>query len=125
MSAAPKAVVLCNAHASLLDVASRHPAHVLAALALAALVPGCAHDPAAPVDVHAAATCDAAWMRNGFTDCELACADSTVALGAMGPRCAAKTTAGAPVDCPKTFVVGGVTGCCASDTPHLYFAECQ
>jgi len=92
-------------------------------LAVLALCCACGHDPP-PADPHGAATCDAPWTRNGFTQCELACADSSVALGASGPSCQGKTADGTSIDCSKTFVFDGITGCCASDTPRVLFAEC-
>ena len=89
----------------------------------------CTHHPPAPIDIHAQATCDTAWTNNGFTECETACADSSIALFASGPSCDARTTEGTAVSCSKTFDADAgdhsVTGCCASDTPRLLFAECQ
>ena len=76
-------------------------------------------------DPHEAATCDGPLQQNGFTECERACADSSVALVASGPSCQAVTVSGSMVDCSKTFEFSGVTGCCASNVPQLRFAECQ
>jgi len=76
-------------------------------------------------DPHAAATCDGPLQANGFTECELACADSSVSLVASGPSCQGITVSGSTVDCSKTFEFEGVTGCCASNAPQLRFAECQ
>ena len=83
----------------------------------------CASQPS--VDRHAAGTCDASWIANGFTICEAGCADSNKALLAQGPSCNGKTLAGVAVSCQRTFVFDGATGCCASDPPNLYFADCQ
>jgi hypothetical protein len=90
---------------------------------LALLLSACGGD-AAPIDPHAPAPCDQAWTANGFTDCEAACADSGPVLFAMGPACQAQTATG-PIACNKTFVFGGVTGCCSSSRPQLLFGECE
>lgn len=84
----------------------------------------CGGDDGGPIDVHALAACDAAWIRNGYTECEAACVNSTIALGAMGVACQAHTSRGA-VSCSKTFMFEGVTGCCASYTPQVLFGECD
>jgi hypothetical protein len=73
---------------------------------------------------HDAVACDSAWTANGFTDCEAGCADSAAALGATGPSCDGTLATGSAFACFKTFVYNGVTGCCASDKPHLYWADC-
>lgn len=75
-------------------------------------------------NVHALRTCDAAWTANGFSQCEAACVDAQVALGAAGAACDATTADGVAVSCSKTFTFDGVTGCCASDPPKVLFAEC-
>ena len=93
-------------------------AHAFALALLASAACG-AGDPQAP------GTCDAAWVKNGFTKCDAACADSGPALGAMGPSCDATTASGADVNCSKTFAYDGVTGCCAADPPRAAFAECK
>ncbi len=80
--------------------------------------------PDAPVDIHALVACDQAWNANGFTRCETACVDSTTALDAMGAACQGHTSTSV-VDCAKTFVFLGVTGCCASKSPQVLFAECD
>ena len=95
---------------------------VLVVLALAACGGGHSHPDAA--DPQSPGVCDAAWMRNGFTQCDLGCEDSMLALGASGPSCPGTTSVGNSVDCSKTFVFAGVTGCCASDPPRLLFARC-
>jgi hypothetical protein len=93
-----------------------------------ALTAAC-HDHASKADAspspQSPGVCDAVWQTNGFSQCDLGCADSRFALGASGPRCAATTSAGNPVDCSKTLVFSGVTGCCASDPPRLLFAVCN
>lgn len=78
----------------------------------------------APVDPHAITACDHIWMQNGYTDCENACVSSGPALQAMGAACVAHTSAG-QVNCSKTFVFQGLTGCCSSNKPQVLFGECQ
>src|SRR4051812_12370708 len=95
----------------------------LLVLALAA-AGGCSDGDDAPVDPHALGDCDTTWTKNGFTTCEAACKNSTVALTASGPACTAHDTAGA-IQCGKTFVFAGVTGCCASVQPQVLFGECE
>jgi hypothetical protein len=92
-------------------------------LALAACS-GHGGSPDAAPDPQGPGTCDAVWMQNGFSQCDLGCANSSIALAASGPQCQARTSVGNPVDCSKTFVIFGVTGCCASDPPRLLFATC-
>ncbi|MBS1123344.1 MAG: hypothetical protein H6Q90_5572 [Deltaproteobacteria bacterium] len=77
------------------------------------------------VDPHASLGCDQAWVNNGFNECEAACVDSAIALGAMGQACQATIFSGSTVSCSKTFAFQGVTGCCAADRPRILFAECQ
>ena len=77
-----------------------------------------------PIDPHAAGTCDARWTANGFTDCPAGCMDSAQVLGATGGACDATLDSGSGFHCVATFEVGSAVGCCASDKPHLYFAEC-
>ena len=51
--------------------------------------------------------------------------DATTALNARGAACQGHTSVGA-VDCSKTFVSQGVTGCCATKPPpQVLFAECD
>lgn len=90
------------------------------------LLAACGGDDAQPdpVDVHELMSCDSAWMRNGYTDCEWACVDSAVALHAQGTACEATTVVGG-VNCSKTFVFGGVTGCCISHEPQVIFGVCN
>ena len=78
-----------------------------------------------PKDPYAAADCDSHWNANGFTDCEAGCIDSAHVLGAMGPACQATLETGSGFSCIATFDFGSAVGCCVSDKPHLYFAECQ
>lgn len=78
-----------------------------------------------PKDPFAAGACDAHWSANGFTDCQEGCVDSSQVLGANGSGCAAQLATGDPFTCVATFELGSAVGCCASDKPHLYFAECQ
>jgi hypothetical protein len=94
---------------------------------LAIVVAACGHGHAQPdaADPHSAGACDSHWTQNGFSQCELACADSTVALGAGGPSCSALTASGTPIDCVKTFVFAGIRGCCAADKPSVLFADCR
>ena len=94
------------------------------ALFLALIVAGCGGDDGGPVDIHEIVACDDAWVRNGYTDCERACANSTVALTASGPACQGHTSVG-PVSCSKTFEFQGVAGCCASNPGKQLFAECD
>jgi hypothetical protein len=84
----------------------------------------CGGDDAVPIDPHALVGCDAAWTRNGYTTCETACVDSTIALNAKGAACVAHTAVG-QVNCSKTFVFDGTTGCCASVLPQVLFGECE
>ena len=77
-----------------------------------------------PRDPHEIIACDETWMRNGYTECERACASSTTALNASGPACEAHTAAGS-LSCSKTFVFDGVTGCCTSVSPKQLFGECD
>ena len=77
------------------------------------------------VDRHAPGTCDSVWTANGYDQCEAGCVDSSIALNATGPACTAKTAAGTSANCSATFAYDGFTGCCVSDTPRLYFADCQ
>ena len=84
----------------------------------------CGGDDGGPVDIHALKGCDDAWTRNGFTQCETACVNSTIALTAMGTACQAHDVAGA-VSCSKTFEFQGATGCCAASSPQVLFAECD
>lgn len=93
------------------------------AFVLAFILTACSGDDG-PVDIHAIVACDDAWVRNGYTDCENACVNSTVALTASGPACEAHTSVG-PVSCSKTFVFEGATGCCASNPPKQLFGECD
>jgi hypothetical protein len=69
-------------------------------------------------------SCDDGWTRNGFTTCDDGCFDSIRALTASGPACLAHSSVGR-VDCSKTFVADGITGCCASDLPYIRFAACD
>lgn len=78
----------------------------------------------APKDPYAAGTCDSHWQANGFTSCDEGCVSSTKVLGAMGAACAGMLANGSAFQCVATFEVAGTTGCCASDKPNLYFAEC-
>ncbi len=91
------------------------------ALVLALMLIACNDE---PTDPHAITACDDVWMRNGYTECEHACANSTTALNASGPACEAHTAAGS-LSCSKTFEFGGVTGCCASVPPKQLFGECD
>jgi hypothetical protein len=77
-----------------------------------------------PVDRHAPATSDQTWIANGFDQCETACVDAQMVLTASGPSCMAKITSGMQVSCTATFDFDGTTGCCVSQTPHVYFADC-
>lgn len=77
-----------------------------------------------PIDPHELGTCDDAWTRNGYTECEAACRNSSVALTASGPACTARTTAG-PLNCSKTFEFEGAIGCCASSAPQVLFGDCD
>lgn len=90
------------------------------ALVLSALA--CGAD--GPVDIHAVVACDQVWIANGFTRCEQACVNATIALGAMGTACQAQTASG-PIACSKTFDFQGVTGCCATNPPQVLFGECN
>jgi len=92
---------------------------IVVALALSASA--CGGD---AIDLHALGACDEVWNRNGYTECEAACENSTIALNAMGSACPAHSSAG-PFTCSKTFELQGVTGCCASRQPQLLFAECD
>jgi hypothetical protein len=94
-------------------------------VALGIVLAACGTDGGMTVDRHALGVCDSVWTANGFTACETGCMDSSVALLATGPSCQAKTATSSPVSCAKTFVFDGVTGCCASELPNLYFADCQ
>lgn len=94
------------------------------ALVLAFVLGACGGDDGEPVDIHAFADCDDAWMRNGYSDCENACVNSSVALLASGAACTAHTSNGA-VSCGKTFEFEGVTGCCVSSAPRVLFGECD
>ena len=85
---------------------------------------GCTSTAAPPKDPYAGATCDASWMANGFDQCEAGCADSAQVLGATGAGCTGALATGESFTCVATFEFAGVTGCCASDKPHLLFAEC-
>ena len=91
------------------------------------LLAACSTDkPPPPIDRHAPGTCDSIWVANGFDQCEAGCMDATLALNAMGATCMARTTAGMPVGCTATFVADdGATGCCVSQAPNVYFADCQ
>lgn len=91
-------------------------------LALVVTASACGGDD--PIDLHALGACDQVWIRNGYTECEAACENSTRALNAMGSACPAHTSAG-PYSCSKTFELQGVTGCCASRSPQILFAECD
>ncbi|MDX2094040.1 MAG: hypothetical protein SFX73_39785 [Kofleriaceae bacterium] len=88
---------------------------------LIAVLSGCSDD---PTDPHQLGACDDGWQRNGYTECEAACRNSTVALTASGPGCAARTTAG-QLTCSKTFEFEGAVGCCASVAPQVLFGECE
>lgn len=77
------------------------------------------------VDRHAPGTCDQVWINNGFDQCETGCVDSSIALNAMGPSCTAKTASGRAAACTATFELGGIIGCCVSESPHVYFADCD
>jgi hypothetical protein len=92
------------------------------AFALILVLSACSDD--GPGDIHAFADCDAAWVRNGWTECERACVSSTIALNAMGTACTARTSVGM-ASCSKTFVFEGVTGCCISNSPQMLFGECD
>jgi hypothetical protein len=94
-------------------------------LALGFLAACGADDVMMMVDRHAPGTCDSIWTANGFDQCETGCVDSAIALNATGASCDAKTVGGNAVFCQKTFVFAGVTGCCASQAPSLFFADCQ
>lgn len=94
------------------------------ALVLALILTACSGDDAVPIDIHAIVGCDDAWVRNGYTECETACANSTVALAASGAACTAHTSNGL-VSCSKTFVFEGTIGCCASHPPRELFAVCD
>jgi hypothetical protein len=37
----------------------------------------------------------------------------------------ARITSGMQVSCTATFDFDGAIGCCVSQTPHVYFADCQ
>jgi hypothetical protein len=93
------------------------------ALVLILMLSGCNGDDGS-TDIHAIVACDDAWVRNGYPDCERACASSTTALNASGPACEAHTSTGR-VSCSKTFVYEGATGCCASNPPKQLFGECD
>ena len=92
-------------------------------LVLVLMLSACSDD-GGSIGIHAITTCDDVWVRNGYTECEHACMSSTIALGASGPACEARTSMG-PVSCSKTFVFDGVTGCCASNPPKQLFGECN
>ena len=92
------------------------------ALVLAVMLIACSDD--GPHDPHEIIDCDATWVRNGYTECERACASSTIALNASGPACEAHTSAGS-LSCSKTFVFEGTTGCCTSVAPKQLFGECN
>jgi len=85
----------------------------------------CGSGTSPPVDVHAVEDCDSSWMANGYTQCEAACVDATIALGAMGSACEATTSDGTVVDCSHTLTFHDAIGCCASDAPRVLFAECN
>jgi len=93
-------------------------------LALVFLI-ACTSTPAAPKDPYAAGMCDSHWQANGFTDCEAGCSDSAQVLEAKGSACDAATEAGSAFSCIATWEFGSAVGCCVSDKPRLYFAECQ
>jgi hypothetical protein len=95
-----------------------------ALLALIFLAACGSDDPAGPVDAHALVACDNAWKINGYTECEAACVDSSIALHAQGVACEATTSQGS-VNCSKTFVFAGITGCCISHDPQILFGECN
>jgi len=78
----------------------------------------------APVDPHELRTCDQTWINNGYDRCEAACVASATALTAMGPACEASTSIGT-LNCSKTFVFSGVTGCCATSPGQVLFGECE
>lgn len=73
---------------------------------------------------HEPVGCDDAWERNGFTECEGACVNSSRALLASGPACSGRTSNG-PVSCQKTFEYQDIVGCCISSSPQVLFAECD
>ena len=77
-----------------------------------------------PKDPYAQGTCDASWKANGFTDCDEGCVSATKVLNAKGPACTAMLASGSAFQCVATFETGSATGCCVSDKPNLYFAEC-
>ena len=89
------------------------------------LVTACGTSGDGMVDRHAPGTCDQIWVNNGFDQCEAGCMDASIALNATGPSCAGKTATGRAAACSATFEFDGVTGCCVSETPHVYFADCQ
>jgi hypothetical protein len=92
------------------------------ALVLTLMLIACSDD--GPTDAHAIVACDDVWSRNGYTECERACANSTTALNASGPACEAHTSMGT-LSCSKTFEFEGTTGCCASTPPKQLFGECD
>ena len=77
-----------------------------------------------PKDPFAAGTCDSHWTENGFTTCDEGCADAAQVLGAMGSACDGMLETGSAFHCIASFDFGSANGCCASDKPNLYFAEC-
>lgn len=91
---------------------------------LVVLVLGCGSGPDTPRDPHETASCDDAWSSNGYTDCELGCADSATALTASGPACEATLGSGATFNCVHSFEFDGQVGCCASDKPHVRWGDC-
>jgi len=80
---------------------------------------------ATPRDPQADGACDQGWLQNGFETCDLGCEDSATALTASGTGCAALTLEASPVNCSKTFVFDGVTGCCSVDDTAVNFAKCE
>jgi hypothetical protein len=88
------------------------------------LVIACGGSDKPPRDPHAAGDCDGSWTANGYTACELGCADASAALGAMGPTCQGTLATGDAFTCVKTFEFDGQTGCCASDKPRVLWADC-
>lgn len=97
---------------------------IIRLLVLALAAAGCSGGDDAPVEPHALGDCDKGWTNNGFTQCEAACKNSTVALTASGAACTAHDTAG-PIQCSATFEFQGLVGCCASVKPQVLYAECQ
>lgn len=95
---------------------------ILASLALVASLSACTDDP--PPAPHELVDCDSGWTQNGYTQCEGACVDSSRALLASGPSCAATTSNGG-VNCQKTLEYMGIMGCCISSAPKVLFGECN